>query len=76
MRLPICPQRKKKRRRQRVRMMHERIHFDTVAFREVGKEFEKTTLASDLRERMLISPITAFELLSQLTITNADEVLP
>jgi hypothetical protein len=55
--------------------MAERIYFDTVAFREVGTAFEKATLAADLRERMLISPITAFEVLSQLTITNADEVL-
>ncbi len=55
--------------------MPERIYFDTVAFREVGKTFGKTTLAADLRERMVISPITAFEVISRLTITNADEVL-
>ena len=55
--------------------MPERIYFDTVAFREVGKAFEKTKLPVDLAERILISPITIFEVLSQLTITNGDEVL-
>jgi hypothetical protein len=55
--------------------MTKRIYFDTVAFREIGKAFEKTKLAADLRERILGSPITAFEVLSQLSITNADEVL-
>jgi hypothetical protein len=55
--------------------MPERIYFDTVAFRKVGKAFEKDSLPKDLRERMLISPITVFEVLSQLTVAVADEVL-
>ena len=38
--------------------MPERIYFDTVAFREAGKVFEKDTLLSELRERILISPLT------------------
>jgi len=55
--------------------MPERIYFDTVAFREVGKAFEKTTLPAELRDRILISPLTVFEVWSQLTIAKADEVL-
>ena len=42
---------------------------------EVGTAFEKDTLPSELRERIMISPLTVFEVLSQLTIANADEVL-
>jgi hypothetical protein len=55
--------------------MPERIYFDTVAFREVGKAFEKSTLPPELRDRILISPLTVFEVWSQLTIAKADEVL-
>jgi hypothetical protein len=53
----------------------ERIYFDTAAFREVGKAFEKSTLPTELRDRVLISPLTVFEVWSQLTIAKADEVL-
>lgn len=52
-----------------------RIYFDTVAFRQVGKAFEKSVLPPDLREKALISPLTVFEVLSQLTTAEADEVL-
>jgi hypothetical protein len=55
--------------------MPERIYFDTTVFREVGKAFEKQKMSEDLRERILISPITLFEVWSQLTITNAEDVL-
>lgn len=55
--------------------MPARIYFDTVAFRQIGKAFEKNAMASDLREKALISPITVFEVLSQLTTAEADEVL-
>jgi hypothetical protein len=48
--------------------MTKRIYFDTVAFREMGKAFEKTKLAAGLRDRIIVSPITAFEVLSQLSI--------
>jgi hypothetical protein len=53
----------------------EHIYFDTVAFRQVGNAFEKNKLSSELTERILISPLTVFEVLSQLTIAKADEVL-
>jgi hypothetical protein len=55
--------------------MTKRIYFDTVAFREIGKAFADKKLATDLTDRIVVSPITAFEVLSQLSITNADEVL-
>jgi len=55
--------------------MCERIYFDTAAFRQVGKAFEKTKLSEDLTKRIVVSPITAFEVLSQLSITKADDVL-
>jgi hypothetical protein len=55
--------------------MPERIYFDTNVFRAVGTAFEKSTLAADLKERMLISPLTVFEVLSQLTVRNSYEVL-
>jgi hypothetical protein len=55
--------------------MPGRIYFDTVAFRQVGIAFEKNALAPDLREKTLISPLSVFEVLSQLTTAEADEVL-
>jgi hypothetical protein len=55
--------------------MPDRVYFDTVVFRAVGKAFEKNSLASDLMDRIIISPLTLFEVWSQLTITNADEIL-
>lgn len=55
--------------------MSRRIYLDTVAFRQFGKAFETDTLPSDLRDRILISPLTVFEVLSQLTTAEANEVL-
>jgi hypothetical protein len=55
--------------------MPERVYFDTNVFREVGGAFEKNSLPDDLREKVLVSPLTTFEVLSQLTVKNADEVL-
>jgi hypothetical protein len=53
----------------------KRIYFDTVAFRAVGKAFEKDILPADLKSSILISPITLFELWSQLTINKSGEIL-
>lgn len=55
--------------------MPERLYLDTVAFHQFGKAFAKAELPPELRDRMLISPITMFEVLSQLTTTGADDVL-
>ena len=51
------------------------VYFDTTAFRHIGTAYAKAALADDLRDRILISPLTVFEVLSQLTIEKADEVL-
>jgi hypothetical protein len=53
----------------------DHIYFDTVAFREIGNAFNKTQLAKGLRDKILISPITLYEVWSQLTIQNAQQVL-
>lgn len=55
--------------------MPQKIYFDTVSFREIGKALENTALPDDLREHIIVSPLSAFEVLSQLTIVKADEVL-
>jgi hypothetical protein len=55
--------------------MPARIYFDTNVFRAVSAAFEKNSLPDELKERVLISPLTAFEVLSQLTVKNAGEVL-
>ena len=55
--------------------MPRRVYFDTVSFREIGKALENAALPDDLRENVVVSPLSAFEVLSQLTIVKADEVL-
>jgi hypothetical protein len=51
------------------------VYFDTNVFRAVGRAFEKNSLPDDLKEKVLVSPLTTFEALSQLTIKNSEEVL-
>lgn len=55
--------------------MAAKVYFDTVAFREIGRALGKSALSGDLREHLLVSPLSAFEVLSQLSITKGDEVL-
>ena len=55
--------------------MHDHVYFDTVAFREIGKAFTKAQLAKSLTDNILISPITLYEVWSQLTIQNAQQIL-
>lgn len=55
--------------------MPPRLYFDTVVFREIGRALRKSALSTDLREHLLVSPLSAFEVLSQLSITKGDEVL-
>jgi hypothetical protein len=45
--------------------MPEMIYFDTVAFRHIGKSFEEAKLPDEIRDRILISPLTVFEVFSQ-----------
>jgi Protein of unknown function (DUF2934) len=53
----------------------QKVYFDTVAFRCIGRALQNSSLPDDLREYIVVSPLSAFEALSQLTIVKADEVL-
>jgi hypothetical protein len=52
-----------------------RVYFDTDVFHRIGDTFADWPLAAELRERILVSPITALEALSHLTLKSADEIL-
>jgi hypothetical protein len=53
----------------------QHFYLDTNAFRYFGMAFAEHSLASDLRERMLISPLNAFEVLAQLAREDWGDVL-
>ncbi len=53
-------------------MKAERVFFDTNAFRYFGIAFENIPLPADVRDRILISPLSAFEVFAQLG--DEDEV--
>ena len=55
--------------------MCERVYFDTQVFRAMGCTFEEDTLADELKAKILISPLSVFEVWSQLTVQRGDEVL-
>lgn len=55
--------------------MTARVYFDTVAFREIGRSLGEAALSAGLREHLLVSPLSAFEVLSQLSIVKGDEIL-
>ncbi len=55
--------------------MTERIYLDTNAYRYLGIAFENATLPADLRDRMLHSPLSAFEVMKQLADEDGDAVL-
>lgn len=46
------------------------VYLDTNAFRYFGIAFEKTQLSPDVREKVLISPLSAFEVFAQLGDDN------
>ena len=48
-------------------MKPQRIFFDTNAFRYFGVAFEKSSLAEVLQNKILISPLSAFEVFAQLS---------
>ena len=50
-------------------------YFDTDAFHLIGKTFAIQGLPAELRERMLLSPITFLEAFSQLTLSDNAEIL-
>jgi hypothetical protein len=57
--------------------MPQKVYFDTVSFREIGNALQKTALPDDLRDYIIVSPLSAFEGLSQLTIClNATSAAP
>jgi hypothetical protein len=51
------------------------VYFDTDVFHRVGQVVENSPLSPDLRERILVSPITALEALSHLSLRKNDEIL-
>jgi hypothetical protein len=55
--------------------MAKKVYFDTNAFREIGKGLGNVGLPADVREHVLVSPLSAFEVLSQLCTAEAEDVL-
>jgi hypothetical protein len=51
------------------------IYFDTDAFHRIGRTFATQGLPNDLRERILVSPITLLEALSHLTLKSNAGIL-
>src|SRR5205807_3863302 len=51
------------------------IYFDTDAFRRIGRSLGGSPLPDEIRRGIAISPITASEVLSQLSITDAGKIL-
>lgn len=50
-----------------------RLYLDTNVLRYFGVAFARTTLAEDLRDHIVMSPISVLELLAQLATGGADE---
>jgi hypothetical protein len=51
------------------------VYFDTDVFHHMGRAFSHQGLSIELRERILLSPITILEALSHLTLKNNAEIL-
>lgn len=51
------------------------IYFDTDAFRKVGTSLGSSALREEICRQFTISPITASEVMSQLSITDARKIL-
>jgi hypothetical protein len=51
------------------------VYFDTDVFHRAGQAVATHPLPLDLRARILVSPITALEALSHLTLKKGDEIL-
>lgn len=52
-----------------------KVYFDTDSFRAVGRALEGEVLPDDIRDAIVVSPLSALEVMSQLTTVDADEVL-
>jgi len=55
--------------------MNALVYLDTDAFHRIGQTFRLRPLAADLHGKILLSPITALEVFSHLTVKRGDEVL-
>jgi hypothetical protein len=55
--------------------VEKNVYFDTNAFRAIGRALRSSALADDLRDHVLVSPISAFEVISQLCTAEGEEVL-
>ena len=51
------------------------VYFDSDVFHRIGTTFSVQGLAPELRERVLVSPITMLEVLSHLTLKRNAEIL-
>jgi len=51
------------------------VYFDSDVFHRIGATFAAQGLAPELRERVLVSPITMLEVLSHLTLKKNTEIL-
>jgi len=51
------------------------VYFDTDAFHRIGQVFAAQSLSAELRERVVVSPITVLEGLSHLTLAKNEEIL-
>lgn len=51
------------------------VYFDSDVFHRIGTTFSACGLAPELRERVLVSPITMLEVLSHLTLKKNTEIL-
>lgn len=55
--------------------MKATVYFDTSAFRIIAETFRTRKLRDDLRDKIALSPITAVELMSQLTLSKGAQAL-
>lgn len=51
--------------------MPDLVYFDTDVFHRIGETFHDKPLAAELRDRILLSPITFIEVLSHLTLKRS-----
>ena len=51
------------------------VYFDSDVFHRIAQIFHEKGLSADMRNRIVLSPITALEVLSTLTLQRADEML-
>jgi hypothetical protein len=55
--------------------MPQAAFFDTAPIHYIGTALQNTALSLEAREKIVVSPLSAFEVLSHLCVTRSDEVL-